>query len=211
MKTLVEFIYESLSKNDFGFLATAVFKVKTKTDSDEDETTRNSVAKQQEEEIIGIINTHLEDSKYKAMSSIDYAEDVVKTSWDPKYDLENGDIVIVDDASKPVMFIDVKVSDKKDLLGAISINSLLNFGKTSDDHYYLLLSDEGVKSKFVKGKDVWTAFDKNKTLLVSKNRKQKIDLKGITVKDWGDNHANGDVYAEDFIPTSTIDNVKSAF
>ena len=86
---------------------------------------------------------------------------------------KNGDIVIVDDSDEPVMFIDVKVSDKKDLLGDISINSLLNFGKTSDDHYYLLLSDEGVNSKFVKGKDVCAAFDKNKTLLVSKNRKQK--------------------------------------
>ena len=109
------------------------------------------------------------------------------------------------------MFIDVKVSDKKDLLGAISINSLLNFGKTSDDHYYLLLSDAGVNSKFVKGKDVWVAFDKNKTLLVSKNRKQKIDLKGVTVKDWDGNSSNGEVYAEDFIPISTIDKVKSAF
>ena len=211
MKTLVEFINESLSKNDFGFLATGVFRIKTKTDSDEDETTRNSVAKQQEKEIIDIINTHLEDSKYKAVSSIDYAEDIVKTSWDPKYDLENGNIVIVDDASKPVMFIDVKVSDKEDLLGAISINSLLNFGKTSDDHYYLLLSDEGVNHKFVKGKDVWAAFDKNKTLLVSKNRKQKIDLNGVTVKDWDGNRSNGEVYAEDFIPTSMIDKVKSAF
>lgn len=211
MKTLVEFINESLSKNDFGFLATGVFKIRTKTDSNEDETTRNSVAKQQEKEIIDIINQHLEDSKYKAVSSIDYAEDIEKTSWDPKYDLENGDIVIVDDASKPVMFIDVKVSDKKDLLGAISINSLLNFGKTSDDHYYLLLSDEGVNHKFVKGKDVWAAFDKNKKLLVSKNRKQKIDIKGVTVKDWDGNRSNGEVYAEDFIPTSTIDKVKSAF
>ena len=33
MKTLVEFINESLSKNDFGFLATGVFRIKTKTDS----------------------------------------------------------------------------------------------------------------------------------------------------------------------------------
>lgn len=211
MKTLVEFINESLSKNDFGFLATGVFRIKTKTDSNEDQTTRNSVAKKQEKEIIDIINTHLEDSKYKAVSSIYYVEKLHKGVWDPKYDLENGDIVIVDDASKPVMFIDVKVSDKEDLLGAISINSLLNFGKTSDDHYYLLLSDEGVNSKFVKSKDVWNAFDKNKTLLVSKNRKQKIDLDGVTVKDWDGNRSNGEVYAEDFIPTSTIDKVKSAF
>ena len=40
---------------------------------------------------------------------------------------------------------------------------------------------------------------------------KKIDLKGVTVKDWDGNRSNGEVYAEDFIPTSTIDKVKSAF
>lgn len=210
MKTLVEFINESLIKNEFSFFTNGVFKIKTKTDSNEDESARNSIAKKQEKEIIDIINKYLTDSKYNAISSIDYAKDVEKTQWSPKYDLENGDIVIVDDSDKPVMFIDVKVSDKDDLLGAITINSLLNFGKTSDDHYYLLLSDLGVNHKFVKGKDVWAAFEKNKTLLVSKNRKQKIDLYGVIIKDWGDNHSNGEVYAEDFIPTSTIDTIKSA-
>lgn len=210
MKTLVEFINESLIKNEFSFFTNGVFKIKTKTDSNEDESARNSIAKKQEKEIIDIINKYLTDSKYNAISSIDYAGDVEKTQWSPKYDLEHGDIVIVDDSDEPVMFIDVKVSDKGDLLGAITINSLLNFGKTSDDHYYLLLSDLGVNHKFVKGKDVWVAFEKNKTLLVSKNRKQKINLDGVTVKDWGDNHSNGEVYAEDFIPTSTIDTIKSA-
>lgn len=210
MKTLIEYITESLSKNEFGFFTNGIFKIMTKTDSSEDQSTRNSIAKKQEAEIIDIINDYLTDSKYNAISSIDYAETVEKTKWSSKYDLEHGDIVIIDDSNKPVMFIDVKVSDKKDLLGAITINSLLNFGKTSDDHYYLLLSDLGVKHRFVKGTDVWDAFEKNKTLLVSKNRKQKINLDGVTVKDWDNNRSNGAVYAEDFIPTSTIDKVKSA-
>lgn len=210
MKTLIEYINESLSKHEFGFFDNGVFKIKTKTESNADETTRNSVVKKQEKEIIDIINNYLTDSKYNAISSIDYAETVEKTKWTPKYDLEHGDIVIVDDSNKPLMFIDVKVSDKKDLLGAITINSLLNFGKTSDDHYYLLLSDLGFNHKLVKGKDVWNAFEKNKTLYVSKNRKQKIDFDGVNVKDWGNNHSNGEVYAEDFIPTSTIDKIKPA-
>ena len=210
MKTLIEYITESLSKNEFGFFTNGVFKIMTKTDSSEDQSTRNSIAKKQEAEIIDIINDYLTDSKYNAISSIDYAETIEKTKWSSKYDLEHGDIVIIDDSNKPVMFIDVKVSDKKDLLGAITINSLLNFGKTSDDHYYLLLSDLGVKHRFVKGTDVWDAFEKNKTLLVSKNRKQKINLDGVTVKDWDNNRSNGAVYAEDFIPTSIIDKVKSA-
>jgi hypothetical protein len=210
MKTLIEYINESLSKNEFGFFDNGVFKIKTKTDSIEDETTRNSVAKEQEKEIIDIINNYLTDSKYNAISSVDYAENIEKTKWNSKYDLEHGDIVIVDDSNKPVMFIDVKVSDKKDLFGAITINSLLNFGKTSDDHYYLLLSDLGVKHKLVKGKDVWNEFEKNKTLLVSKNRKHKIDFDDVNVKDWGDYHSNGEVYAEDFIPTSTINEIKPA-
>lgn len=210
MKSLNTYINESLNKNEFSFFKNGVFKIKTKTDSNEDQTARYSVAKKQEKEIINIINNYLIDSKYNAISSINYAETIEKTKWNSKYDLEHGDIVIIDDSNKPVMFIDVKISDKNDLLGAITINSLLNFGKTSDDHYYLLLSDLGVKHKLVKGKDVWDAFEKNKTLYVSKNRKQKINLDGVNVKDWGNNHSNGEVYAEDFIPTSTIDNIKSA-
>lgn len=210
MKSLNAYIYESLSKNEFSFFNNGIFKIKTKTDSNEDKTTKISVTKKQEKEIIDIINNYLTDSKYNAVSSIDYAENIKKTKWSPKYDLEHGDIVIIDESSKPIMFIDVKVSDKKDLLGVITINSLLNFGKTSDDHYYLLLSDLGFNHKLVKGKDVWDAFEKNKILLVSKDRKQKIDFDDVNVKDWGNNHSNGEVYAEDFIPTSIIDKIKSA-
>lgn len=210
MKTLIEYINESLSKNEFGFFNNGVFKIKTKTDSSKDKETINSIAKKQEKEIIDIINDYLTDSKYNAISSVDYAENIEKTKWDSKYDLEHGNIVIVDDSNKPIMFIDVEVSDSEGLLGAITINSLLNFGKTSDDHYYLLLSDLGFNHKLVKGKDVWNAFEKNKTLMVSKNREQKINLDDVNVKDWGDNHSNGEVYAEDFIPTSTINKIKPA-
>lgn len=200
MKTLINYINESLRKNDFSFFTNGVFKLKTETDPYGDDATKNSVAKQQEKEIINIINSYLIDSEYKAISSIDYVKD-----------LEHGNIVIVDDTDSPVMFIEVKVSDKKDLLGAITIDSLLKFGKTSNDHYYLLLSDLGVKHKFVKGKDVWNEFKKDKTLLVSKTRKRKIDFDDVTVKDWDGRQARGEVYAEDFIPETTIDKVKPAF
>lgn len=200
MKTLINYINESLRKNDFSFFTNGVFKLKTETDPYGDDVTKNSVAKQQEKEIIDIINSYLIDSEYKAISSIDYAKD-----------LEHGNIVVVDDTDSPVMFIEVKVGDKKDLLGAITIDSLLKFGKTSNDHYYLLLSDLGVKHKFVKGKDVWNEFEKDKTLLVSKTRKHKIDFDDVTVKDWDGRQARGKVYAEDFIPETTIDKVKPAF
>lgn len=200
MKTLINYINESLRKNDFSFFTNGVFKLKTETDPFGDDATKNSVAKQQEKEIIDIINSYLIDSKYKAISSIDYVKD-----------LEHGNIVVVDDTDSPVMFIEVKVSDKKDLLGAITIDSLLKFGKTSNDHYYLLLSDLGVNHKFVKGKDVWNEFEKDKTLLVSKTRKRKIDFADVTVKDWDGRQARGEVYGEDFIPETTIDKVKPAF
>ena len=200
METLINYINESLRKNDFSFFTNGVFKLKTEIDPYGDDVTKNSVAKQQEKEIIDIINSYLIDSEYKAISSIDYAKD-----------LEHGNIVVVDDTDSPVMFIEVKVGDKKDLLGAITIDSLLKFGKTSNDHYYLLLSDLGVKHKFVKGKDVWNEFEKDKTLLVSKTRKHKIDFDDVTVKDWDGRQARGEVYAEDFIPETTIDKVKPAF
>ena len=117
MKTLINYINESLRKNDFSFFTYGVFKLKTEIDPYGDDVTKNSVAKQQEKEIIDIINSYLIDSEYKAISSIDYAKD-----------LEHGNIV-VDDTDSPVMFIEVKVGDKKDLLGAITIDSLLKFGE----------------------------------------------------------------------------------
>ena len=199
MKTLINYINESLRKNDFSFFTNGVFKLKTETDPFGDDATKTSIAKQQEKEIIDIINSYLVDSDYKALSYVDYDKDA-------KY----GNIVIVDDSNSPVMFIDVKVSDRKNSLGAITIDSLLNFGKTSNNNYYLLLSDLGVKHKFVKGKDVWNEFEKDKTLLVSKTRKNKIDF-DATVKDWDGRQARGEVYAEDFIPETTIDKVKPAF
>ena len=88
---------------------------------------------------------------------------------------------------------------------------MLNCGKTSNDNYYLLLSDLGVKHKFVKGKDVWNEFEKDKTLLVSKTRKHKIDFDDVTVEDCDGRRARGEVYGEDFIPETTIDKVKPAF
>lgn len=118
MKTLINYINESLRKNDFSFFTNGVFKLKTEIDPYGDDVTKNSVAKQQEKEIIDIINSYLIDSEYKAISSIDYAKD-----------LEHGNIVVVDDTDSPVMFIEVKVGDKKDLLGAITIDSLLKFGE----------------------------------------------------------------------------------
>lgn len=199
MKTLINYINESLRKNDFSFFTNGIFKLKTETDPFGDDTTKNSVAKQQEKEIIDIINSYLVDSDYKALSYVDYDKDA-------KY----GNIVIVDDSNSPVMFIEVKVSDRKNSLGAITIDSLLNFGKISNDHYYLLLSDLGVKHKFVKGKDVWNEFEKDKTLLVSKTRKNKIDF-DAKVEDWDGRRARGEVYGEDFIPETTIDKVKPAF
>ena len=200
MKTLINYINESLRKNDFSFFTNGVFKLKIETDPFGDDATKTSVAKQQETEIIDIINSYLVDSDYKALSYVDYDKDA-------KY----GNIVIVDDSNSPVMFIEVKVSDRKNSLGAITIDSLLNFGKTSNDNYYLLLSDLGVKHKFVKGKDVWNEFEKDKTLLVSKTRKNKIDFADAKVEDWDGRRARGEVYAEDFIPETTIDKVKPAF
>ena len=38
-------------------------------------------------------------------------------------------LIEYDDTDSPVMFIEVKVGDKKDLLGAITIDSLLKFGE----------------------------------------------------------------------------------
>ena len=199
MKTLINYINESLRKNDFSFFTNGVFKLKTETDPFGDDATKTSVAKQQETEIIDIINSYLVDSDYKALSYVDYDKDA-------KY----GNIVIVDDSNSPVMFIEVKVGDRKNSLGTITIDSLLNFGKTSNDNYYLLLSDLGVKHKFVKGKDVWNEFEKDKTLLVSKTRKNKIDF-DAKVEDWDGRRARGEVYGEDFIPETTIDKVKPAF
>ena len=139
----------------FKFFNTGKFNIKTKTNSKDVKTTRTSNSKQQEKEVMHIIQQYLKDTNYIIYTSIEYAENILKVKWTPKFDLENGDLVIVDENKVPVMFIDVKVSDSPNFIGTITISSLLNFGKTANNHFYLMLSDLGSNHKFIRGVDVW--------------------------------------------------------
>lgn len=205
MKTLQQFIKESISFNFIDLFDRAKFKIETKTDSTTDKTDRNSTAKKQEKEIVDQLNNKVFiDTNYKAITIEDYAESIGE-KWSPKYDLQNGDIVLIEN-DKPIAFIDVKVSDSSRTLGAISLNSILHFGKNSKNHYYLLLSDNGFTHRFVDANKLWKAFEKNPTLMVSKDRKNKIDFEA-SIKGWKNHQPDGFTYEEDFIPTSFIDKI----
>jgi hypothetical protein len=192
----------------FGFFDTGIFKIKTKTNSNDVKTTRTSTSKQQEKEVMDIIQQHLKDTNYIVYTSIEYAENILKIKWTPKFDLENGDLVIVDENKVPIMFIDVKVSDSSKYIGTITISSLLKFGKTANNHFYLMLSDLGVNHKFIRGVDVWQKFTEVNELMVSKDRTTKIDFDCKTVG-WGNHHPDGNVYAEDFLATRHINKIPS--
>lgn len=205
MKSLQQFIKESTTLKFIDLFDRAKFKIETKTDSTTDKTDRNSTAKKQEKEIVDQLNNKVFiDTNYKAITIEDYAESIGK-KWSPKYDLQNGDIVLIEN-DKPIAFIDVKVSDSSRTLGAISIKSLLHFGKNSKNHYYLLLSDKGFNHRFVDANKLWKAFEKNPTLMVSKDRKNKIDFEA-SIKGWKNYQPDGFTYEEDFIPTSFIDKI----
>lgn len=205
MKTLAQFIKESISLNFIDLFDRATFRIETKTDSTADSNDRNSTAKKQEKEIVDKLNNKVFIStNYKALTIEDYAKSIGE-KWSSKYDLENGDIVLIEN-DKPIAFIDVKVSDSSKTLGAITLKSLLHFGKNSKNHFYLLLTDKGFNHRFIDANKIWKAFEKNPTLMVSKDRKNKIDFKA-SITGWKNYQPDGYTYEEDFIPTSFIDKI----
>lgn len=206
MKTLTQFIKESLTLNFIELIDRATFKLKTKTDSSDDKSERTSVAKLQEREIVEQLNNKIFiDTNYKAITIEDYAKSI-NEKWSTEFDLKNGDIVIFEN-DNVIAFIDVKISDTQKMLGTITLKSILNFGKNSKNHFYLLMSEGGFNFRFIDANKVWKAFEKNPTLMVSKDRKNKIDF-DASIQGWKNYQPDGNTYEEDFIPTRFIDKLK---
>lgn len=171
---------------------------------------RTSAAKEIEAEIISKLKRVLTDAEI--YSSMEYAEAIDGTTWSPKYDLENGDIIIV--AGGETFYIDVKVASCKEnpkaaipldeeKLGPIGANSIMNFAN-NDNHIYWVFNYNGTISHVIDGPSLYKEFMKDPVLMTSVSRDGKnINLKA-KVMAWGDNKPNGIVCAQDFISTKWI-------
>ena len=101
------------------------------------------IAKAQEAELISKLCINpIFNKKYVALTTQQFSS-YNNILWKPKYDLENGDIVIVDKQNNPIMFIDLKVATNNKSHGCVNLKSLLNFGKVQRNHFYLLSNSSG--------------------------------------------------------------------
>ena len=201
MKSIARFISESLSKLDL----TRIHYSITPNYLAGDRNIRNSIAKNQEAEVIDTISELYPD--IKVMSSIDYAESVGE-KWTPEYDLKNGDIVIVDGGA--TLFIDVKTASKrhdgsgKSLIGPIHLSSVLEFAN-EENHIYLCMNCDGSKVLVIDGKKLYNEFMKDPILFASRNRKRTTDVNlDIKINYPDDIEDDGKVYLEDYISTAWL-------
>ena len=201
MKSITNFINESLGKLDLSKIHYSI----TANYLSGDRNVRNSVAKNQEAEVIDTISELYPD--IKVMSSIDYAESEGE-KWSPEYDLKNGDIVIVD--GDTTLFIDLKAASKKNnsggktLLGPISLSSVLEFAN-KENHIYLCMNCDGSKVLVIDGKKLYTEFMKDPILFASKERKRPADINlDVKINYPNDIEDDGKVYLEDYLSTAWL-------
>ena len=166
------------------------------------------IGKIQECEIISILlKNRAFASKYVALNSMQAA--TYAGIWSPKFDLENGDIVIVDKDNNPIMYIDVKVSTSSKTHGSVDVKSLIKFGSTAPNHFYLLMTQGGHDKWLISGQKLYEAFCKNPKLMAShttSNITTFFNHLNITSKGWT-NKATGVttkdtniIHESDFIP-----------
>ena len=201
MKSITNFINESLGKLDLSKIHYSI----TANYLSGDRNVRNSVAKNQEAEVIDTISELYPD--IKVMSSMDYAESEGE-KWSPEYDLKNGDIVIVD--GDTTLFIDLKAASKKSngggktLLGPISLSSVLEFAN-KENHIYLCMNCDGSKVLAIDGKKLYAEFMKDPILFASRGRKRTADISLDIKINYPDGiEDDGKVYLEDYISTAWL-------
>ena len=166
------------------------------------------IGKIQECEIIStLLKNRAFAARYVALNSMQAATYI--DVWTPKFDLENGDIVIVDKNNNPIMYIDVKISTSSTSHGCVSVKSMIEFGNKSPNHFYLLMTQGGHDKWLISGQKLYEAFCKNPKLMTSHNGSNvstAFNHLNITVKGWA-NRATGVstkdtniIHDADFIP-----------
>ena len=136
-------------------------------------------------------------------------KDYAGSKYNTQYDLENGDIVIINDKGDE-FFIDLKAASQdsdKWTAGPIAIGSLLAFGKGSKNHYYLCTSNDGRSKAIINANDLYNAWAKDPFLIASHNRERQIS--GVKATIYFPANYSGDkndksVYHEDFIGTKWL-------
>lgn len=171
------------------------------------------IAKIQECEVIDeLLNNRFFTQYFNVLTSKQYATDVIGM-WSPTYDLNYGDIVIINKSDRtPVMFIDLKAASDNKFHGCVSIKSLLHFGKGNRNHFYLLSNSTGISLMLISGDKLYNTFitSTNPTLLKSKEKKNNLPLTddigvNVIVRGWENKEHNvatnscDIVYEKDFI------------
>lgn len=160
------------------------------------------IAKAQEAELISKLSINPRFNKnYVALTTQQFAA-LTNELWKPKFDLENGDIVITDKQINPIMFIDLKVATNDKTHGCVNLKSLLNFGKTNRNHFYLL-SSSSCDLLFVSGQKLFETVIQNPIIYSTKNpNKEKIvfpELHNVTTHGWSNNEHNINVEANEIL------------
>lgn len=165
------------------------------------------IFKETEAEVLNTIKDALNDN-FKAMTSEDFAK-LNGKKYTPEYDLKNGDIIITDKNNNLVEAIDIKAASKNsdsNLLGPVCMRSLMNFGKDSKNHSYLVLNKDGSEYYWIDANKLYTEFMKSPSVMASdhRNKKSNIEAKVSFHKNYAGDTSDTTVYEEDFIPSVWI-------
>ena len=210
MKRLQDYINEAASTNIFVLIDSLKYDF-SNTSSINSSSKQNRVkkAKAQEEILINTINNAQDE--YHAIGIKEYCDSISK-SYSYELDSKIGDIIIMKN-NKPVLFIDLKVSETDKYVGTPDMLSLVNFAADNDDKkYYLCCKINGVDSKLVKANKVYNkVVSKEGIVIVSKDRSnispevKKLTDKVKLVAPKGMNNADtSKLYDEDFVASTVI-------
>ena len=214
MKNLTQFIIEAISMNILTLINGLHYDFsETSNMSNSSKQDRAKKDKAQEKILIDAINNAQDE--YEAIGIEEYC-DLTGKSYSYELDSEIGDVIIMKN-DKPVLFIDLKVSETDKYLGTPDMLSLVNFAADNDDKkYYLCCKINGADSKLVQANKVYNkVLSKEANVVVSKDRSnissavKKLTDKVKLVAPQGMNNADtSKLYDEDFVATPDIRDIK---
>lgn len=214
MKSLMRFINEAISMNILTLINGLHYDFsETSNMSNSSKQDRAKKAKAQEKILIDAINNAQDE--YEAMGIEEYC-DLTGKSYSYELDSEIGDVIIMKN-DKPVLFIDLKVSETDKYLGTPDMLSLVNFAADNDDKkYYLCCKINGADSKLVQANKVYNkVLSKEANVIVSKDRsnissevKKLTDKVKLIAPKGMDNADTSKLYDEDFVATPDIRDMK---
>lgn len=118
--------------------------------------------------------------------------------------IDEGGIVIITDKGEEVV-IDLKAAPRRSekwTAGSIPVGSLLEFGKGSNNHYYLCTTEDGSGKAIINANDLYNEWVKDPILIAGEKREQSISGVKATVRfpiDYSGDKSDDTIYYEDYI------------